>query len=834
MAITRYGKTKEYDIPLYANPKSVQEIWPVKTIEESGIFILNNGMFSKLFFLTDINFASVTDAEQKTIIINFSRVLNSMNCRFSYTIANEYVDEDEFNQTVLYGLCGDKKDILRKCLNTVIKDKITDAKQGLYQKLYLTLTIKSDNVSEARSTFSSIEAALRSAFIQIGVNGMAGSQIIPVDINQRMQIWYNFSNIGLKTNYKFDYRTELDKQHSWLDIVSGGSIEFYNNYFKRNGYYGKVMYVSEISKSLESDTFTSLSNINCTSYISVNNELLDVSSLKKEITRKHSSIGMSIEREKQRNRNNQDFLADASDKLLGQKEQLITLHRSIESGDDHYFNTTIMIMFLAKTKKELDKITDKVNVIATTKSCVLSECFNMQRAGINSTFMFGVQEFKRVTNLSAPCLAMFMPYKTQELNDDDGIYLGINQLSQNVIRGNRKKLENKSGLYLGMSRFGKSSFAKTEIISTAVKYPKDQIIIIDPQFEYGPLAKHESIDGSIVSFDSQKEIYVNPMDVDFTGVDYSSLQEIIGEKIDFIITLLSSCMRRDIETDEMGVINDVVEKIYSENYAMRKKMCGEDVNVTEYSVPLYMSVKESFLPFKTNLSREEQVCQFSPTLQDIYQGLLDMDTLLSKKLAAYMQIFVNGSLNLFNHRTNVDLNRDFMIFDLSKIKSNIRKTAILIMLEIVRNKIKSNFKAGNWTHIYLDEMHELLGIASVEEFVIKLWKEVGKMKGILTGITQNMTDLLNNSSNADKLAAILSNTFYFALFNQSTIDRNLLVQFLPSISPAMFNYVEGAAPGTGLLKFGMVTIPFDLRMSKECEIYKIVNTDGNNEQSASI
>lgn len=834
MAFTKYGKTKEYDTPLYAKPESVQEIWPVKAIDETGIFVLNNDFYSKCFVLTDINFAGVTDAEQKNIIINFSRVLNSMSCRFSYTIANEYVDEKEFNKKVLYSMRGDKKDVIRNGLNHITKDKITDAKQGLYQTIYLTLTIKSDNISEARSSFASMEAALRSAFIQIGLNGMAGSQIIPLDINQRMQIWYNFSNMGLNSEYKFDYRTELEKQHSWLDIVSGGSIVFYNNYFKRNGYYGKVMYVSEISKSLESDMLTELSNMNCTSYISVNSELLDVNALKQEISRKHASVGMKIEGEKQRNRNQNDFLSDASDKLLSQKAQLDKFARLVEDGDDHYFNTTIMIMLMAKSKKELEKLTDKINATANRKSCILGDCFNMQREGINSTFMFGVQEFKRITNFSAPCLAMLMPYKTQELNDEHGINLGINQLSQNVIRGNRKSLENKAALFLGMSRSGKSVFSKIEILSTAVEYPEDQIIIIDPQFEYGSLAKHESIDGTIVSFDSQKEIYVNPMDVDFTGVDYSTLQEIIAEKIDFIITLLSSCIRRDLETDEMGEINNVVEKVYSENYAMRKRLNGEDSNATDFSLPVYMMKKDAALPIRSELSREEQIRQYSPTLQEIYQGFLDRDNMLAQKLAKHMEIFVNGSLNLFNHRTNVDLNKKFLVFDLSHIKANIRKSAMLVMLEIVRTKIKSNFSEGAWTHLYIDEFHELLGIDSVAEFVIKLWKEVGKMRGILTGITQNMTDLLNNSSSSDKLAAILSNTNYFALFNQSTIDRNLLTQFLPAISPAMFNYVEGAAAGTGLLKFGPVTIPFDIRMSKESEIYQIVNTDGGAGQTSAI
>jgi hypothetical protein len=291
-------------------------------------------------------------------------------------------------------------------------------------------------------------------------------------------------------------------------------------------------------------------------------------------------------------------------------------------------------------------------------------------------------------------------------------------------------------------------------------------------------------------------------------------------------------MRKNIDAEEQGILDAVIEQVYSENYAMRKKLNGEGTDITEYSVPAYMQTKETVLPIKSNLSVEDQVRMYSPTLQDIYQKLKDMDNSVAQKLAAHMQIFVNGSLNLFNHRTNVDLNRKFLVFDISGIKSNIRVTAMLVMLEIVRNKIKSNFAEGLWTDMYIDEFHELLGVPAVADFVIKLWKEVGKMKGSLTGITQNMTDLINHSANSDKLSAILSNTEYFALLNQSTIDRNMLAKFLPSISPALFNFVEGAAAGTGLLKMGNVTVPFDMRMSKDSTIYKYVNTDGNNQQSS--
>lgn len=831
---TKYGKTKQYDEPLYINPQSTEELFPVKAIDESGIFVLNNEKYSKLFKLSDINFAGVTDLEQKTIIINFSKVLNSINCRFSYTVADEYVDESAFSKRILYKKRGDDMDMLCDAFNEVINEKVTDAKQGLYQTIYLTLTVEAKNIREAKNALASVEATLSSTLIQIGINGMAGSSLEPVSLNERMQIWYNFTHTGLHTNYKFDWQSCMKQNKDWIDIVSPESLVFYNDYFILNGNrYGRVMYISRHAQSLESDTLSELAKINSTNYVTVNSELLDLSGYKQEIIRKHSSVGLRIENEKKRNRNNNDFLADASDKLLTEKDSLIELSRQVETGDDHFFNTTVLIAFLAKSYEEMVDITDQIEAIGGVKSFEVKKCFDKQREGLNSTFMFGVQEFKRVTNFSAPCQAMYMPFKTQELNDPDGTYYGINKLSQNPIIANRKLLDSFHGMILGKTRYGKSLFAKCEIISNRCLHPEDQTLIIDPQNEYKGIAHAPGVNGTVVSFDTQKEVYVNPMDVNFEDVDYATLQEIISEKTDFILTLLSSCMRRDIDAEEMGILNKVIEQVYSENYAMRKKINGESEQITEFSVPSYMKKNEAVLPFASNLSHEEQERKYSPMLQDVYQKLKDMDDdLIAQKLAAHMQIFVNGSLNLFNHRTNIDLNRKLIVFDISGIKQNLHVTCMLVMLEIVRSKIVQNFKQNNWTNVYIDEFHELLGIPAVADHVIKLWKEVGKLHGSMTGITQNMTDLLNKSPNSDKLAAILSNTEYFAMLNQSTIDRKKLAEFLPSISPAMFNFVEGASKGTGLLKMGPVTVPFDMRMSDKCDLYKYVNTDGYNQDSA--
>ena len=823
MPKSKYEQTKVCDETLVKEMTSVQDVFSIVSIEDSGIFELNNKRFSKLYALSDINFAGVTDEEQKQLIINFSNVLKSMPCRFSYSVANEYVDERSFHEKILYRLRGDKYDHLRRAYNQVIKDKVSDAKQGLYQTIYLTLTIKAENMADARSTFNSIESAIRSAFVGIGVNGIQGSFMRTVSIDERVQLLFNLTHAGIDTRYKFHFEDEIAAKHDWMNIITPVSICFENECFAMNNRIGKVFFIDEYPKSLESDIVSSLSNVNCTSYITINNELLDIGGFKQEIARKYMGVGMKIENEKQRNRNNNDYLADASAKLLSEKEKLDSFSRELDTSDDHYYNSTMLIFVLAKDKEELSQIEEKLHNAASLKSLKLKSCFGKQREALNSVLPLGIQEFKRVINLSSSCLAMFMPFKTQELNDEGGNYYGINQLSQNVIFADKKKLKNHNGMIFGQSGSGKSVFAKSEIISTFVNYPDDQIIIIDPQSEYGGLAAET--DGTVISFDSTKEFYLNPMDVDFSGVDYGRLREIISDKADFILSLLSSCLKRDMTPEEQGVIDGVIEKVYSENYAMRKRLNGEVEDTSEYDIPGYMRSNASFNIVASDMSVKEQIKAYSPTLQDVYQGLLDVGTNLSAHLAAAMEIFVNGSLNLFNHRTNVDLTNRFIVFDLSGLKDNLRITSMLIMMETVKGNIKANSGKKRWTHLYIDEFHELLGVEQVASFILKLWKEIRKMSGILCGITQNLSDLLNNDYGG-KLQAILSNTEYFALLSQSTLDKNKLMQFLPSISPAMFNFVDNADSGTGLLKMGTVTVPFDMRMSKDSEIYRIVNTDG--------
>lgn len=828
---SKYELTKKRDIPLYADPKSTQELFSVKSIDETGIFELTEGNYSKLYQLSDINFAGLTEGEQREIILNYAHLLNGLSCRHHLILSNNKSDLDELHNQLFFTKRGNNLDFLCDMFNEVIADKVSDKKQGIYSTIYLLLILQAENIRDARDKFLADEGILRNHFIQLGGKNIYGSELREVSINERMQMWCNFSHLGFNGGFNFDYEQEKAQQHDWKNSIAPESVMFYNDYFILNGSkYGRVMYVSDYANSLDSDFITKLMDIKCVSYISINSEILDVSTLQKETLRKKSHVRFSIDNEKKANRKNNDYLTDASDYLLSEDETLSGFIREIDSADSHFFNTTILIMFLADSKAELEELTEKFTSEADLKSFTLRACFSKQREGINSCFPFGVEEYKHVCNLSSYCLAMFMPFKTQELRDENGTWYGVNQLSQNIIRASRKAQQNYNGLVIGSMGGGKSMFAKSEILSNYVNHPNDQIIIVDPQNEYEPVVSRAG--GATLSFDSTKGLYINPLDVDFEGVDYSGLQDIIGEESDFILTFLSSLMKRELTSEEEGILDDIVSKLFSENYALRKRLRGESTSVTEYFVPEYMKSKiESDLPMMKDLSNEDEIRAYSPLLQDIYQRLLDRNDPVSQKMAGYLMLTVDGSLNQFNHRTNCDISNRLTSIHIGGMKENLLLPSMLIMLKIIKDKIKANYKIGRFTWAYFDEFHELLGIEFVVNSVVRMWREVRKLGCSLTGITQNISDLLADASTSKNLELMVKTCEYYVLLNQSALDREKLLKLFPSVSPAMFSFVEGAPSGTGLLKIGNIAVPFDMRMDKTTELYKFINTDGVREAS---
>ena len=821
--VAKYDETKKYDEPLYKNPTSTQELLPIKSIDESGVFEHNDSRYSRVFVLSDINFVGLTDEEQKSLITALSRAYNTFSCRFAITVANEYVGLDGINNGLVYQHKNDGLDALREGFNKIVNDKVSTARQGLYQKIYLTTTIKANSIAEARTELNSIEGALRPIFAQLGGFETQGCQINGLNCNERMQMIYNFTHPG-QHDYAFDISKEIASGHDWRNIIAPAHAEFYNDYFKLNGKYGRVIYISGYSQVIESEIIKALADISCNSYISINNEILNKNALIEKMKLKYFQVITKTDNEKKELRRKHDFLTDVSEGLVAQKKALDEMKKEINSGDEHFFNTTILFMYMADSLQDLNDLAVKVEAVAKNKNITIEPCFAMQRQGLNSAYPFGVQEFKRVTNFSSSRLAMFMPFKTQDIRDDGGIYYGINQLSQNPIIADRKKLQNYNGLIFGKSGSGKGVYTKCELLNTYLTNSNDQVIIIDPKGEYVKIAG--AVGGEVLTFSSKQALFINPLDVDFNGITYADLPNVISAKSDFLLALLAKCMRRDLDTEEAGVIDKATEKVFSENYAMRRRLNGLDEVTSEFEVPEYLKSAHAAKIEKIDMSNADQIKTYSPTLQDVYQVLCDDDSNpIARKLANQMRIFVDGSLNLFNHKTNVDIDSRFLVLDLSDSGlTTMRDTIMLVMLQIVRDKLKANFARGMWTYIYIDEFHNLIAVDAVAQYVIKLFKEVRHEHGVLTGITQDMSDLYSRASETN-LNAILSNSEYIVMLNQSPSNVTLLKQFLPNISKQLFSFVSDAPKGKGLLHLGSITVPFDIEMGHDNIIYELVNTD---------
>ena len=828
--INKYNSTKAYDTPLYTEPTSVDEIFSVKAIRPSGMFALNNDKYSKLYIITDINYDGVTEEEQGDIILNYAAILKSLSSyRFSYTVANEVMDKEEFVKKTSIPLKGDGKDSLRKEYSNVIANKLFSNKKGLVQTIYLTVTVEAKNVEEAELAFKNLEFDLNKSFKSVSKKGIDGSDVIPVDINTRMQLWYNFTHLYTNNKHVYDYDEEISYGRDFINTVAPDKIDFNNKYFVINdNVYGSVMAIEKYPKSLESNIMSKLTALDCVNYITINAEPIDKEALRSELIKKQNLVTMRVDKEKSELRKRNDFLSEISKSTQALQNSLYSLADELREKDEKYFNTTILIMVLCDSHDKLKEITTSIEKIENEFSFKIKPLVCMQREGINSAYPFGIQEIKRCCNLSSVCLSMFTPYKAQNINDDGGIWYGINGLSQNPIIINRKLYKNFNGIVTGMAGAGKSALVKGEILLNLLNNPDDQRLIIDPQNEFIKLA--EAVGGTVIRFEPGKNVFINPLDVDFEDVDYAGLQKIIKQKADFVLTIISCYLERPLDKAETSVIDRVINKIYAQNYANRNNLNGANTSKQDIDVPQFLKNESVFKSNGTKLSNEEQIKQYSPLLQDIYEELNNQHDPVASQLATSMDIFINGSLNLFNHRTNVDLNNKTTVFAFGDDLKTLRLTAMTVTFEIIREKIRKNFINNVWSYVYIDEMHEALSHRKVAEMIVRMWKEERKNHGVLTGITQNLAELIDSTEVADTnlIRNIFANTQLFVLASQSETDIQVIEEYLPMINPVLLNYVRNVEPGTGLIMLGNVCVPFDNIMDRNNAIYHIIETSSFN------
>ena len=768
-----FNELKKASEPLYKTPKSIQQTIEIMKVAENGIFEVARNRFSKCYRFQDINYTTTNETEQIDIFERYCRFLNSLDVNFKITINNKNKDMEQVRDYVFLQKKNDGYNGFRKIYNDIMEQKIHEGRQGIDQERYLTITIERKNFEEAKAQFATIEASVHKAF------GELGAEIVPLSGNERIKVLYDYYHLGDEGSFDFDIREARKVGADFRNDLCNGMIQFYPDYFKDEKKFCRALFIKKYPSSLSDRFLNEITSLPVHSITSI-----DVVPIPKDMTTKilqKKYLGIEsdiIKQQRVRNKNN-DFSSEISYNKRIEKKEIEEIMDDVRENDQCLYYVSVTIILMADTKEELDSMTETVETIGKRNSVTIEEHYLKQRESLNTALPIGVRQVETMRTMLTQSLAVLMPFNVQELNDKQGCYYGINQVSKNINIGNRKKLINGNGFVFGVPGSGKSFFCKMEMGNVFLS-GNDEIIVIDPMNEYFDIA--QTYGGTVVNMSTYTDNYVNPLDMDVWSLDLNDSKGMIREKGEFMLGLCEQCMGESLNSRQKSIIDRCVRKLYIEIARNREK--------------------------------------YVPIMSDFYEILMNQPEDEARDIALSLELFVNGSLNIFNHQTNVDVDNRFTVYGIRDLGTELSPITMLVMMESIQNRIIANGKRGIATWLYIDEFHVLLNSEYSAKYLQQLWKKVRKQGGLCTGITQNIVDLLQNYT----ATTMLANSEFVALLKQANTDSSRMAEVI-GVSEAQLRFVTNTSSGMGLMKCGNVVIPFDNTIEKGTDLYNLYNTN---------
>ena len=768
-----FKELKKASEPLYKAPKSIQETIEIMKVAENGIFEVARNRFSKCYRFQDINYTTTNEIEQIDIFERYCKFLNSLDVRFKITINNKNKDMAQVRDFVFLQDMDDGFNHFRKAYNDIMERKIHEGRQGIEQERYLTITIERKNFEEAKAQFATIEASIHKAFNELGAD------IVPLMGNERIKVLHDFYHLEEENSFDFDIKTARKVGADFRNDLCNKMMQFYPDYFKDEKKYCRALFIKKYPSSLSDRFLNEITSLPVHSITSIDVVPIPKDMTTKVLQKKYLGIESDIiKQQRVRNKNN-DFSTEISYNKRIEKKEIEEIMDDVRENDQCLYYVAVTIILMADSKEELDSMTETVETIGKRNSVTIEEHYLKQREALNTALPIGVRQVETMRTMLTQSLAVLMPFNVQELNDGSGCYYGINQVSKNINIGNRKKLINGNGFVFGVPGSGKSHFCKMELGQVFLN-GEDEIIIIDPMNEYFDIA--HTYGGTVVNMSTYTDNYVNPLDMDVWSLDLNDSKGMIREKGEFMLGLCEQCMGESLNSRQKSIIDRCVRKLYIEIARSREK--------------------------------------YVPVMSDFYDILMNQPEEEAKDIALSLELFVNGSLNIFNHQTNVDVDNRFTVYGIRDLGTELSPITMLVMMESIQNRIIENGKRGIATWLYIDEFHVLLNSEYSAKYLQQLWKKVRKQGGLCTGITQNVVDLLQNYT----ATTMLANSEFVALLKQATTDSSKMAEVI-GVSEAQLRFVTNTQSGMGLMKCGNVVIPFDNTIEKGTDLYNLYNTN---------
>lgn len=766
---TLFKKDKEK----FKIPKSVQDAIPIDAMWEDGIFLVGKNKYSKCFKFTDINYSVASREDKEEMFLEYSELLNSFDtgATSKITIINRRLNKLDFQKTMFIKLEDDELDKYRKEYNKMLLDKAT-ASNGIVQEKCITITIEKKNIEDARLYFLRIGTELINKFKELG------SVCVELEAVERLQLFHDFYRVGEETAFNFDFISNMRKGHSFKDYICPDTFEIKDDYIKIGNRYARVLFLKEYANYIKDSMVAELTDINKNSMMSIDVIPIAMDEAVREAENRRLGVETNITNWQRRQNANNNFSAIIPYDLEMQREQSKEFLDDLITRDQRMFMSVLTMVHTAETKEELDNDTEEILTIARKNLCQFGVLKFQQLDGLNTAMPFGVRKIDTLRTLTTESLAVFMPFRVQEIRETNGIYYGQNVISKNMIIADRKKLLNGNSLVFGVSGSGKSFITKEEIVFTMLKDKNADVIVIDPENEYTPLVK--ALGGEVIKVSATSGNHINAMDM---NKNYADGANPVILKSEFILSLCE-------------------QLIGSDNLGAKQKSIIDRCTASTYRY--YLQGNYQGTP---------------PTLQDFYQELLKQEETEAKEIALAIELFVNGSLNTFAKQTNVDTENRLICYNILDLGKQLSPLGMLVVLDSILNRITQNRAKGRNTYIFIDEIYLLLRNEYSANFLYTLWKRVRKYGAYLIGITQNVEDMLQNNT----ARAMMANSELIIMLNQASTDRAELAKLL-NISDLQLSYITNVGAGEGLLKIGSSLIPFSNKFPKDTELYKLMTT----------
>ena len=752
---------------------------------QNGICRVGTDYYTKTIQFQDINYQLALQEDKTEIFEEWCSFLNffDSSVHFELSFMNMTTDAGSLEKSIAIQHQKDDFNGVRDEYSNMLFHQMQAGNNGLTKTKYLSFGIKASSMKEAKPRLTRIEMDILNNFKRIGVRARS------LNGAERLELMHTQFHMGDNEKFRFDWKWLPGTGLSVKDFIAPSGFGFKNGRtFQMGSLYGAMSFLSitasDISDRMLADFLGMESNLIISMHIQSVDQNEAIKTVKHTITELDRS---KIEEQKKAVRSGYDMDIIPSD-LATYGNDAKALLKELQSQNERMFLLTFLVMNTGKTEQELENNLFQACSIAQKHNCNLIRLDYQQEQGLMSSLPLAHNLIDIKRGMTTSSTAIFVPFTTQELfqPDKESLYYGLNALSNNLIMVDRKKLKNPNGLILGTPGSGKSFSAKREM-ANAFLVTDDDVIISDPESEYSPLV--ERFGGQVIKISPTSTQFINPMDI---NMSYSDDDNPIALKADFILSLCELIVggKEGLQPIEKTVIDRCIRKIYQGYF-------------------------------------ENPVPENMPLLEDLYNALLSQDEAEAKHVATALEIYVHGSLNVFNHRTNVDITNRLVCYDIKDLGKQLKKIGMLVVQDQVWGRVTANRSAGKSTRYYMDEMHLLLRDEQTAAYTVEIWKRFRKWGGIPTGITQNVKDLLASK----EVENIFENSDFIYMLNQAVGDRQILAKQL-NISPHQLSYVTHSGEGEGLLFYGNVILPFVDRFPTDLELYRIMTTKLSEVQEA--